>query len=67
MNEHTNKIQVIMNLIDKSNKKIYEHDEAFVNQEAKIKLNADKIEMIFRDVTAMYRDLGNLENSKMDK
>ncbi len=30
-------------------------------------LNAEKIDIIFRDVTAMYRDLGNLENSKMDK
>jgi hypothetical protein len=30
-------------------------------------LNADKIDIILRDVTAMYRDLGNLENSKMDK
>lgn len=44
-----------------------EHTNMLNDQDSKLRLSADKTGILLRDVTAMYRDLGNLENSKMDR
>lgn len=46
---------------------VADHTNQISDIESKQRLHTEKIGLLSRDVAAMYRDFGNLENSKMDR
>jgi hypothetical protein len=67
MEQQSQRITDNIDVITKLSTTSAEHTNTLNDQDSKLRLSADKTGILLRDVTAMYRDLGNLENSKMDR
>ena len=67
LEEQSAKITQSLALIDLMKNTVVEHTNQLTELGSKQRLHTEKIDILLRDLTAMYRDLGNMENSKMDR
>ena len=67
LEEQSAKITQSLALIDLMKTTVVEHTNQLTELGSKQRLHTEKIDILLRDLTAMYRDLGNMENSKMDR
>ena len=47
--------------------KLSEHTIKIAEHDTYLSMSAEKLNILHKEVTAMYRDLGSLENLKLDK
>ena len=67
LEEQSAKITQSLALIEAMKHTVLDHTNQLTDLSSKQRLHTEKIDILLRDLTSMYRDLGNMENSKMDR